>query len=65
MKIPLKYFLNIQFFREKRHERKSKNENLNIIIDTENNIKEFYVQNTINAIKFENNTIKKLLFKVR
>ena len=65
MKIPLKYFLNIQFFREKRHERKSKNENLNIIIDTENNIKEFYVQNTINAIKFENNTIKKLQFKVR
>ena len=65
MKIPLQYFLNIQFFREKRHERKSKNENLNIIIDTENNIKEFYVQNTINAIKFENNTIKKLQFKVR
>ena len=65
MKIPLQYFLNIQFFREKRHERKSKNENLNIIIDMENNIKEFYVQNTINAIKFENNTIKKLLFKVR
>ena len=65
MKIPLQYFLNIQFFREKRHERKSKNENLNIIIDMENNIKEFYVQNTINAIKFENNTIKKLQFKVR